>query len=102
MRGHNGKDPSVPRHSSVPSLSNDELKEVTNGNSEELKQKYRDLVNHAQTKIMEVMGVDEWPIGQHIELSDDQIERLDDPSRQWGAAEYEWIRISCAMAGVLF
>ena len=48
------------------------------------------------------MEVDQWPIGQHIELSDDQIERLDDPSRQWGAAEYEWIRISCAMAGGLF
>ncbi len=102
MQSHNAVAPAAPQHPSVPSLSNEELTEVKNGDSEELKKHYRDLVNGAQSRIMQIMGVDEWPIGQHVELSDDQVELLEDPSRQWGAAEFEWIRISCALAGVLF
>ena len=59
----------VLRHPSVRSLTNAQLGQLTNGDSEELKQEYRELVERAQLKIKEIMGLEEWPIGEYIELT---------------------------------
>ena len=73
----------VLRHPSVRSLSNEQLGQLTNGDSEELKQEYRELVERAQAQIKEIMGLEQWPIGGHVELTEDQMKNLEDPSRQW-------------------
>ncbi len=99
MKRRNTDEPAESRHHAVRSLSDIKVGELANGDFEKLASEYRALVASAQSRIMEIMDIAYWPIGQSIAITDEQSKQLDDPCRQWDAAEYELNRVSMALTG---
>ena len=99
MKRRNADESAHSCHRAVPSLSDDQIGLVANGDFEKIASEYRALVASAQARIMEVMGIDYWPIGQSIAITYEQEKQLDDPCDQWDAAEYELNRVSIALSG---